>query len=180
MAIKASIFGNLDEWGLKRILHDSSASVVVFKLLSEIDECDATARNDTFVERGFSSGNGIIDAIFLFVDFSFSSTTDFNYGNAAFESGGAFVEFASFVIGSGSFGLSFDLCNASLNFGWFAGALNDGSFVFGSDNLMSRTKNFETGVLEAHAFIGGNNGSASQNSDVFHDFLAAITEGWSL
>ena len=75
--------------------------------------------------------------------------------------------------------MRFNLGDASLNVGLFSCTLNNSSFVFSGNDLMGGAENFKAGIFEAHTFVGGNNGCASKDGDIFHNFLAAITEGWS-
>ena len=63
----------MNKWSLEGILENGTTSIIVFEVLGEVDEGDATARNDAFVEGSLGGGYGIIDAIFLFVNFGFSS-----------------------------------------------------------------------------------------------------------
>ena len=44
---------------------------------------------------------------------------------------------------------------------------------------MSRTENFETRIFEIHTFISRDDGSAGEDSDIFHNFFTTVTEGWS-
>ena len=97
-AIKTGIFHDMDKWSLECIFENCTTSIIVFEVLGEVDEGDATARNDAFVEGGLGGSYGIVDAIFLFVDFGFGGTTYLDDGNVAIECSGALIEFASFII----------------------------------------------------------------------------------
>ena len=81
-----------------RIFENCTTGIIVFEVLGEVDEGDTTARNDAFVEGGLGGSYGIVDAIFLFVDFGFGGTTYLDDGNMAIECSGALIEFASFII----------------------------------------------------------------------------------
>ena len=59
-----------------------------------------------------------------------------------------------------------------------AGAFDDGGFVLGGEDLVAGTEDFHADFFELHAFVAGNNGGVGQDGDIFHDFFAAITEGW--
>ena len=98
MAVKPGVFHDLDKWSLESAFQDGCASIVVLNVFAKINKRDATARNDTFVKRGFGGSNGVVDTVFLLVDFSFGSTTDLNDGNTTGESGNTLIELLFFVI----------------------------------------------------------------------------------
>ena len=98
----------MDEWGFKGLLDNFGAFISDFKVIGKVDESYTTTSNDAFGESGFSSGDGIVDAEFLFVDLSFASTTDFNNSDFAEKGGSTFFEFFAFVIGFGEFSLTFN------------------------------------------------------------------------
>ena len=124
---------------LEGVLDNFGASIFFFKLVSEIDESNATTGNDTFIESCLGGGNGIINAILLFVDLSFSSTTNFNNGNLAREGSSAFFVLFTIVIRGSEVGLGLNEFNTIRDGGLFACSANNCRTVLGGDDLLGCT-----------------------------------------
>ncbi len=179
LRIEAGVFHDMNKRSGESFFNNGGAVVVGFEVRCEIDESDATSGHDTFGESSLSSGDSVINAVFLFVDFGFGSAADFDDGDFAKESSSAFFELAASVVGVLEFGLRLDEFDAVFDGFLVASAFDDGSFIFGSDDFTASTENFEADFFEFHAAIARYDGSVSEDGDIFHDFFAAVTESRS-
>ena len=168
----------MDKRSLEGFLDDFRTVGVGFEVACEVDEGDATTGDDTFGKSGFRSSNGVVDAELFLVDFGFGGATNFDDGDFTEKGGGAFLELFAGVIGFLKFGLGLDEGDAICDGFLVASTFDDSGFVFGGEDFVTGTEDFHADFFELHAFVAGNDGGVGQDGDVFHDFLAAVAEGW--
>src|SRR5690606_13207519 len=81
---------------------------------------------------------------------------------------------------SGFFDLLLDLTNASVDFSFLTGTIDDGGVFLGDRHLLGAAEHVERNAFELDAEVFGNDLTAGEDGDVFEHGLAAIAEAWSL
>src|SRR5690606_28458572 len=156
--------------------------VVAFQLgnsCAGTNQCNATARNDTFFDGCASSVQGVFNAGFLLFHFDFGGSANANHGNTASQLGHALLQFFTVVVGSGLFDLNADLFHASFDVGAVASAVDDRGVFLGHFNALGLTQVVQSRFFQGHTGFFGDHGTASQDSDVFQHGFATIAKARS-
>ena len=94
-----------------------------------MEEGDAAAGDDAFLDRGAGRVHGVLDAILALLHLDLGGAADADHRNAAGELGQPLLQLLLVVVGRRLFDLRLDLGDACLDVRLFAGA--DGSVVVG-------------------------------------------------
>ena len=100
-------------------MHDAGQLVALqvnlVQRLGGIDQSDAAARDDAFLNRGAGGGQSILDAVLLLLELDLGGSADLDDGDAAGQLGQALLQLLFVVVGGGLFDLGLDLLDAALD-----------------------------------------------------------------
>ena len=185
--VNTGIFGNLTDRSLQSAANDIHADALIligrlnlFQSLGRIQQSRAAAGNDAFLDRGARSVQRVVNTVFLFLDFNFGRTADFQHGNPAGQLAQTFLQLLAVIIGSRLFDFFFNLRLACFNRRFVAGTVNNRRIIFGNDNPLGRTQHINCRILKLHTQLFGNNLSAGQNCQILQNSLSSVAKAWSL
>ena len=134
-AVHAGVLGDLAQGLLEGALDDLEADLLVVartwtgrpsRAPGRLDEGDAAAGDDAFLDGGAGCREGVLDAVLLLLHLDLGGRADVDHGHAAGELGQALLELLLVVVGGGVLDLGLDLRDAVLDVLLLAGALDDG------------------------------------------------------
>src|SRR3981081_2154529 len=150
------------------------------ELLGGAQQGDAAARHDAFFNRRTGRMHRVINAVLALLDLDLGRATDADHRDAAGELGQRLLHRLAVVVRGVFVDLPLDLCNASLDVGLLAGAVDDGGVLLVDHHLLGATEHGERDVLELDAEIFRDRLTTGQHCDVLQHRLAAIAEARSL
>ena len=107
----------------------SPFSVDLVQGLGSVDQSDAAAGHDAFLNGGAGGGQGVLNAVLLLLQLDLGGGADLDHGDAAGQLGQALLQLLVVVVGGGLFDLGLDLLDAGLDGALGALALDDGGVV---------------------------------------------------
>ena len=182
-AVFAGVVGDLTGRRGNRPADDVDADLLVVvgggqlvQAASGVDQGDAAARHDAFLDRRAGGVHGVVDAVLTLLDFHLGGAAHTDDGDPAGQFGQTLLQFFAVVIGGGFLDLGANLPAARFDVAFFADAVDDGGLVLGDVHPLARPQHVEGDVLQLDAEILGDDGATGQDGDVLEHGLAAITE----
>src|SRR5471030_33211 len=183
----AGVGNDLTQWRFNSATQQLDTNVLIgvvaFQFgdsLQSANQCHATARYHAFFNGCTSSVQGVFNAGFLLFHFNFGTSANLDHRNAARQLGQTLLQFLFVVVRSGVADLLADLSDARVDIGFNASTVDDGGVFFVQDDALGITQVFQGSAFQAQADLFGDNGTASQDSDVLEHCLATVAEAWSL
>ena len=107
-AVMARILGDLADRRLERAADDVDAAGLVvigalhaLERLGGVEESDAAAGNDAFLDRGAGRVERVVDAVLALLDLDLGRAADLDHGDAAGELGKALLELLLVIVAGG-------------------------------------------------------------------------------
>ena len=144
-----------------------------------MEQCSTAASYDAFSYCSASCVESVFNAQFLFFQFNFGSSTNFDNCNAASQFSQTFLEFFFIEFRSGFRNLRTDLCYATSDFFFVASTVNDGGHFFGNAYLTSLTKVFYRSAVQFTANFFADYGCTGKDSDILEHSFTTVTEARS-
>src|SRR3974377_1435353 len=186
-AVLAGIDGDLTRRPSDRLFDDVDAVLLVFvrrpaalERLDGAQQCDATARQDAFLDRGAGRVHRVVDTILTLLYLAFGRATDAAHRAAAGKLRQSLLQLLAVVVGGGLLDLRLDLGDAVLDVFLFARAADNRGVLLVAHHLLGAAQHVKFPVLKLDAEILGDRSAAGQDRDVLQHGLATITEAGSL
>src|SRR6266568_230181 len=170
---------------LESTLYYSYADLLVafeFQLLKSRNgsqECDATARNDTFFHSSTGRMHRIFDARLLLLHFRLGRRADLDDSHTADKLRQPLLQLFAIVVGSRVFDLSANLFHAPFYGRALTAAFDDGGVVLVDDDLFRRAEILNLDVLQLDAEIFCDRTALSEGCDIVQHRLPAIAKARS-
>src|SRR5690606_24866525 len=140
----------------------------------------ATAGDDALFDGSPGGGNGILDAVLLFLQLHLGGGADLDDHHTTGQLGETLLELLTVPVRIGVVDLTLDLADASLHVGIVAAAIDDRGVVLGHDDLAGSAQHVDGNALQLQADLLGDHGAAGEDGDVLEHGLAALSESRSL
>src|SRR6185437_4777111 len=150
------------------------------KHLARVEERDAAAGDDTFLDRRLGRVHRIVDAILALLDLDLGGPADPDDGDAAGQLGEALLQLLLVVVRGGLLDLRLDLRDAALDVLLLAGTADDGGVLLVDADLLAGAEHVEGYALELDAELLADQLALGEDRDVLEHRLAAIAEAGSL
>src|SRR3989454_106830 len=166
-------------------LHYSYADLLVafelqlFKSRNRAQECDSTARYDTFVHSSTGRMHRVFDARLLLLHFRLGRRADLDDRHTADELRQPLLQLFAIIVGSRLFDLNSNLFHAPFYGRTLAAAFDDGGVVLVDDDLFRRTEILNLDVLQLNAEIFCDRTALSEGCDIVQHRLPAIAKARS-
>ena len=145
--LQASVQSDLLQWCGERLTDDLHAGgfiafepEVVDKLAGSLQEGDATAGDDAFLDGCLRVADGVLDAQLLLLELNLGGCADLDHCDATGQLGQALLQLLAVVVGVGVLDFGADLLDAAVDLRLVAGTLDAGGFVLGHDDLACLAK----------------------------------------
>src|SRR5690606_8794895 len=178
---------DLADGGLQGAADDGDAGLLVVIVADEVvegaaglEQGDAAAGHDAFLDRGAGGVQGVVDAVLALLDLDLGRAADADDGDAAGQLGQTFLQLFLVVVRGGGLDLGLDLADAGFDLVLAADAVHDGGVVLGDGDLLGLAEHVEGDVLKLDAQVFRDDLAAGQDGDVFQHGLAAVAEARSL
>ena len=145
-----------------------------------IDQRDAAAGHDAFLDGGAGRGQRVLDAVLLLLQLDLGGSADLDHGDAAGQLGQPLLQLLAVVVGGGLLDLGLDLLDAGLDRLVVALALDDGRVVLVGHDAPRAAQVVDGGAIQLAADLLGDHLAAGQDRDVLEHGLAAIAEAGGL
>jgi len=144
-------------------------------------ESDTTSREDTFLDGGTGSIEGVVIAVLLLTDFDLGSSTDFDDSDTAAKLGKALLQLALVELrGSGAGDDGANLLAASPDKVLGAISVENNGVVLGDGDGVSAAERVGNGVFELEIKLVGEDRSTSEDGEIAEDGPAVVTKAGSL
>ena len=121
-AVMARILGDLADRRLQRAADDVDAAGLVvigavqaLERLGGVEQSDAAARDDAFLDRGAGRVERVVDAVLALLDLDLGRAADLDHGDAAGELGEALLELLLVIVAVGVLDLLADRLDPALD-----------------------------------------------------------------
>jgi len=148
--------------------------------LACVQERDAAAGDNTFLDRRPGGMHRIVDAVLTFFHLDFGCPTNADDRNATGQLGQAFLQLFAVIIRRRLFDLAANLIHAALNLRALSMTFDNGRIFFVDNDGLGSSKVVQAETFELDAEVFANELATCQDGDVFAHGLAAITEARSL
>ena len=132
----AGILGDLADRRLQRAADDVDAAGLVVIAAGQaverpggVEQSDAAARDDAFLDRGAGRVERVVDAVLALLDLDLGRAADLDHGDAAGELGEALLELLLVIVAGGVLDLGADRLDPGLDRVAVAGAVDDRGVV---------------------------------------------------
>src|SRR5690606_18785142 len=184
----AGVRGDLAGGLLERAHQDRRAGALValeavgdlLDRVDRVDQRDATAGDDAFLDGRAGGREGVLEAVLLLLELRLGGRADADHGDAAGELGQALLELLARVVGVGGLELGLDGLDALVDDLAVALALDDGRLVLARADALGAAELGEADVLELVAELLADDLTAGDGSDVAEHLLAAVAEAGGL
>src|SRR5581483_7773118 len=123
---------------------------------------------------------GVLNAVFLFLQFNFGGRADADDRHTAGQFRQALLQLLTIIVAGAVVDLDLDLLNTALDGLLVASAIDNGGVVFGADHLARTTQVVDRDRFELAPDVLADDRAAGQDGDILQHSLAAITEAWGL
>src|SRR5713226_7201325 len=186
-AVAAGVLDDLANRRMERAADDVDADLLVvirrlqpLERLGRVEERDAAAGDDAFLDRGARRVHRVVDAILALLDLDLGGAADADDGNAARQLGQTLLQLLAVIVRGGLLDLRLDLRDATLDVLLLAGAVDDRRVLLLETDALRRAEHVERDVLELDAEILADDLAAGEDGDVLEHRLAAIAEAGRL
>src|SRR5688572_29746061 len=159
-AVEAGILGDLAHRRLERAADDVDAAGLVVvdageavELLAGIEQSDAAARNDAFLDRGAGGVKRVVDAVLALLHLDLGRAADLDHRDAAGELGQPLLELLAVIVAGGDLDLLTDRFDPALDLVALAGAVDDGRVVLVDGDALGLAEHVGRDALELDAEI---------------------------
>src|SRR5690606_14750781 len=153
---------DLADGGLQGAADDGDAGLLVVIVADEVvegaaglEQGDAAAGHDAFLDRRTGGVQGVVDAVLALLDLDLGRAADADDRDAAGQLGQTLLQLFLVVVGGGVLDLALDLGDAGLDGGLLARAVDDGGVVLGDRDLLGLAEHVQGDVLELDAEVFG-------------------------
>ena len=152
----------------------------ILQAMLRANQCDATARDDPFFDRGTRRVQRVFDASLLFLHFRFGRGADIDDGHATGKLRETLLELLTIVVRRGLVDRCADFLHAAFDVLAVAGTVDDRRVVLVDHEALSRSEIRDDRVLELEADFVGDDLSLGQRRDILQHRLAAIAKARGL
>jgi hypothetical protein len=146
-----------------------------------LEQTSTTTGQDTLLNSGAGSVQGIDDAVLLLTDLNLGGATDLDDGDTTGELGETLLELLLLVLGGGRVvDDATDLLTALRDLVLAALAVKDDGVLLGNGDRSGRAEHFGGRLLELDVKVVAEDGSVSQNSEIAKNGLPVVTEAGGL
>src|SRR5687768_8355330 len=181
--VDASVLGDLTDRLLQGATHDVDARLLVrvvalelLKHLGAIEQSDAAADDDAFLDRGAGGVHRVIDAILALLHLDLGGAADLDDRHAAGQLRETLGQFFLVVLAGGLVDLGADLRAAALDLLLLAGTVDDRGLFLGDHDLLGLAQHVDGDALQLDAEVFGDDLAAGEDRNVLQHRLAAIAE----
>src|SRR5229473_2852608 len=185
--IGPGILGNLPGRRLKRLAHDLDTELLVvvgrgqtIEHLGRIEQRDAAAGDDAFLDRGLGRVHRVIDAVLALLDLDLAAAADADHRDAAGQLGQPLLQLLLVVIGGRLLDLRLDLGDPGIDRVLATGAVNDRRILLFDAHALGAPEHVEGDVFELDAEVFRDDLTAGHNREVLEHGLAPIAEAGRL
>src|SRR5438046_2127233 len=151
----------------------------LFKSRNGSQECDATARNDTFVHSSTGRMHRVFDARLLLLHFRLGRRANLDDRHTANQLRQPLLQLFAIVVGSRLFDLNSNLFHAPFDGRTLTTAFDDGGVVLVDDDLFRRAEILNLDVLQLDTKIFRDRTALGEGCDIVQHRLAAIAKARS-
>ena len=154
----------------------SFSGVQLGERLAGVEQGDAAAGDDAFLDRGAGRMHRVVDAVLALLDLDLGGAADADDRDAAGQLRQPLLQLLAVVVRGRLLDLRADLRAARLDVRLLAGAVDDRRVLLVDADLLGPAEHVERDVLELDAEILADHLAAGEDGDVLEHRLAAIAE----